>query len=703
MLMPTSPAALAALRACLEPIDWVLPDPGGHEWLWHAGRCYRRELFAEMREIAHELRLAGEGEPECRAAFIYEAVAAGLMGDFAGACDLFVESQAVNLGEALYYLNRGVLLVKLGELAAAAGNFAFAAELAADLPAPWAYLAILRSLTGDWQGAREAALEAIAREATCRGLVNLCLANACAALGLPIDPASGFPARPSANQPAAVAAKRFAGLRSGGAPLTVFVMAPADRLDQVQALVWSLKAASSRCGVHLHLVNPDERTEGVVSRLAARAAPLTVSWTAERLAAADADELRRRLRMVRLARLREFLAGTGGPVILADPQVLFRRAPESFLAPDAAQPIWLIHAEGDPLWTQYAGDLAAFAPGAAADALLQAAAEAADSALFQGAALEFLDQAALWAAVRDAPAGIVRPVELAATLDEARDGAWSEAADDAFRAALIAAAGDVTEPEPKPQPVNELLQSVFGPMLVNQHDTHIARAIRGRGGGEAVQEVGLLRQFIRRGDTVLDVGANVGTHTVPFCQAVGAEGRVHAFEPQRVIFQVMVANVALNSCLNAHCHLAAVGAKRGKLQLPRVDYSRPGNFGLVSFELQAREEALSLLPAESGDAEEVDVMTIDSLALAACHLLKIDVEGMEGAVLQGAKKTIAAHRPVIYMESFENDLGRAAIKLVAASGYRVFRHSVVGGVNVLCTPRDRDWGVVGLAEVDAVG
>lgn len=703
--MSRSEATQASRAQCLAAIDWVLPDPGGNVLLWQAARDHRRELFGSMRAWARMAREQGDDEVVRRTSLIMEAIGAGSSGDLNAACDLLLQSREMFPVDAVLHLNAGVLLAKLGDAARARDSVAFAAQLNPSQGPTWAFLAVLCALEGEWARAREAALQALSLGMDLGGLVNLCLADACVALDLPIDPACDFPTLDAADVQGSPGPNRFEGLERPEGE-AVFIVASADQLLDLQATIWSLKASQPRCWVHVHVATPDSRTRPFMERLAAQAAPLEVRWTSEHLAAENAGELRRHLRAVRLARLREFLRGASAPVFLLDPGVLVRSPPETWITPTKDEAVWLLHRPGGLLWEQFSADVSGFFPGEEADAFLRDVEALGRKGFLRRARLEVLDKTALWAAARARPDEAVGKLDLATSLDpeqgpEAR--AWIAPAQETeaysqWRAALLAAGGDLLASEPAPHQVNELLQSVFGPMLVNRHDTHISRSIRGRGGGEAVREMALLRQFIRPGDTVLDVGANIGTHTVPFCQAVGPEGWVIAFEPQRVIYQVMVANVALNSCMNADCRLAAVGEKRGKLKVPKVDYDQPGNFGLISFQWGLREGGGFVLREDEAASEEVEVITVDSLGLKACHLLKIDVEGMEGAVIRGARKTIAAHRPVIFMECFDDELGFAAVAAVKAMGYRVFLHRILGGDNALCVPTDRDWGVIGLIE-----
>jgi FkbM family methyltransferase len=117
--------------------------------------------------------------------------------------------------------------------------------------------------------------------------------------------------------------------------------------------------------------------------------------------------------------------------------------------------------------------------------------------------------------------------------------------------------------------------------------------------------------------------------TVGMAQKVGPTGAIHAFEPQGAIHEVLCANVAQLG--NVVVHRKAAGAAPGVIHVPPRDYDSAGNFGGVAL--------------GGGVGEQVPVVTIDSLKLQRLRLMKIDVEGMELEVLQGAAETIMRCEP----------------------------------------------------------
>ena len=199
-----------------------------------------------------------------------------------------------------------------------------------------------------------------------------------------------------------------------------------------------------------------------------------------------------------------------------------------------------------------------------------------------------------------------------------------------------------------------------GLMLYSVNDFYIGRSLD-LYGEYSEQEVALYKQLLRPGGVVVDAGANIGALTVYFAQAVGAQGAVLAFEPQRVMFQMLCANLALNKIGNVRVWQAGLGASAGQASVRPLDYDTLSNFG-----------DLTLRP--EGPGEIVQVTPLDSLNLPRCDLIKIDVQGMEGEVLNGARATIARCQPLLYIENDIREKSPALIGALLALGYRLYWH-----------------------------
>src|SRR6266849_820213 len=109
-----------------------------------------------------------------------------------------------------------------------------------------------------------------------------------------------------------------------------------------------------------------------------------------------------------------------------------------------------------------------------------------------------------------------------------------------------------------------------GAMLYNINDEYIGRSLDTYGEISRA-EVELYRQIVHPSMTAVEVGANIGVHTIPLARLVGADGRVMAFEPQRIVFQMLCANIALNALPNVVTYQAAVGRDAGSVIVPPVD------------------------------------------------------------------------------------------------------------------------------------
>ena len=199
-----------------------------------------------------------------------------------------------------------------------------------------------------------------------------------------------------------------------------------------------------------------------------------------------------------------------------------------------------------------------------------------------------------------------------------------------------------------------------GPMLYLVTDQYVGQSLD-RYGEFSQGEADLFGQLIRPGWTILEIGANLGAHTVLLAKAAGPLGVVHAFEPQRTVFQILCANVALNALDNVYAHHAAVGRAAATIHVPRLNYAAFQNFG-----------GLSLGGYSEGDC--VPVITADSLQLPACHMLKIDVEGMEGDVIAGAEQTLRRFAPALYVENDRQEKSAALIEQLLALDYRLYWH-----------------------------
>jgi len=212
-------------------------------------------------------------------------------------------------------------------------------------------------------------------------------------------------------------------------------------------------------------------------------------------------------------------------------------------------------------------------------------------------------------------------------------------------------------------------------------------------------EMYAMAQLIRPGMCVLDVGANAGLFTLMAAKLVGAEGSVHAFEPSPRDRDRLLANISLNGLSNVRVHATALGRTAGKAVLSVAAAAHPGHNTMGGFAYADDARAYSV---------EVEVTSLDDFAaaerLTRIDLLKIDVEGSETAVLQGARESLLRFRPVIVVEASDASLRQMGtsvaelLQVLRASDYEIKVFGPSGqpealvddrltGLNLLCVPR----------------
>lgn len=180
-----------------------------------------------------------------------------------------------------------------------------------------------------------------------------------------------------------------------------------------------------------------------------------------------------------------------------------------------------------------------------------------------------------------------------------------------------------------------------------------------------VGDIGLLRSFVAPGSAVLDVGANIGEFTLKFARWVGSNGRVHAFEPENANYRHLMERL----------EEAGVGDRVAAVEAAVAD--EDGELRLVINRQQPADHRLG----ETG--VPVDAVALDSYLereeSRPVSLIKIDVQGAELLVLAGARATVAAHRPALFVEVADSCLrefggdARELLELLTGLGYRIHR------------------------------
>ncbi len=177
----------------------------------------------------------------------------------------------------------------------------------------------------------------------------------------------------------------------------------------------------------------------------------------------------------------------------------------------------------------------------------------------------------------------------------------------------------------------------FGKLVHTTSDRCIGRSLR-EYGEWAPGETLLLGQLIRPGDIILDIGANIGFHTLFFSRLAGPEGRVHAIEPEMQNRELLSVNKLINGLDNVVIHACLAGPVTEVTRhcRPVID---PQNMGATYFERSQDGAQLPLLQ-----------MKPDDLGLERCDLVKIDVEDQELFVIEGMRSLLQSQRPIVFFE-----------------------------------------------------
>jgi FkbM family methyltransferase len=151
-----------------------------------------------------------------------------------------------------------------------------------------------------------------------------------------------------------------------------------------------------------------------------------------------------------------------------------------------------------------------------------------------------------------------------------------------------------------------------------------------------------IRRILKKGDVALDIGANMGCHSLPMAKMVGETGRVIAFEPMPWARKKLASNIALNSFSNLQVVPMGLSDSAGRTMI----HFRS------SWSLDAK--GMSFEDPTSTEKCAVEMVRLDDFLrgqnVARIDFIKLDVDGFELKVLRGARATLESQHPVILME-----------------------------------------------------
>lgn len=178
------------------------------------------------------------------------------------------------------------------------------------------------------------------------------------------------------------------------------------------------------------------------------------------------------------------------------------------------------------------------------------------------------------------------------------------------------------------------------------------------------------------GDVVIDVGANIGAHTLPLARLVGDAGKVYAFEPTSFALAKLQGNMECNAELRPRIVWEqAMLAESGNRQLPAAMFS--------SWPLSGDKPVHQRQCGHLEDTRGARVTSLDDFArendLQKVDLIKLDVDGGEVMVLEGARDVIRRFHPMLVLELapyiFEENESEfeSLLELLRSHGYRIER------------------------------
>lgn len=196
-------------------------------------------------------------------------------------------------------------------------------------------------------------------------------------------------------------------------------------------------------------------------------------------------------------------------------------------------------------------------------------------------------------------------------------------------------------------------QNEFRFFIENPHDS--IQAHHYSGAFYEVEELELIARYVRNGDSILDVGANIGNHCVYFEKVLGAK-KVTPIELQPEAIRLLKINASLNNLASLDTSFLGVGlgdhSYRAHMHIPQSFNPAGATF---------RESAHGHFEIVAGD---------DLLKGCAFDFVKVDVEGMECAVLRGMSNLLQKHKPLLFVEVWEEN--RAEFdSLMRANRYEV--------------------------------
>ena len=242
-----------------------------------------------------------------------------------------------------------------------------------------------------------------------------------------------------------------------------------------------------------------------------------------------------------------------------------------------------------------------------------------------------------------------------------------------------------------------LVKGRDGYFVVNPKDKYVGGAIITYGEFSHL-EMDTFAECINEDTYVLEIGANIGAHTVGLAKLCKF---LLAIEPQPQIFQNLATNVFINNLQNVELHNVGVGSGKTCMFVPKTDYDAEGNFGGISL-VHSAEEISAV----------VEIFPMDSYSdtrYGKNVFVKIDVEGMELEVLKSGARFIENHRPIMYVENDRPEKSKDLTEYLRSLNYALYwdtpklfnpknyfgkkedKYPGIISINMLCVPMEYEF------------
>lgn len=213
----------------------------------------------------------------------------------------------------------------------------------------------------------------------------------------------------------------------------------------------------------------------------------------------------------------------------------------------------------------------------------------------------------------------------------------------------------LTETDPAPPHLEAIIEREEGQFRLRHSDPndHIWKLVRDTGAFYESEFLDVIGRDLKPGDLVLDVGANIGNHSIYFAGVCDA--RVIAFEPNPDALTLLKENISANGL---------------RKRIDVRDYALGAATGQADFDLSAAAGNLGAVRLTIAEAGAAKIKRLDDVKLPRPpKVLKIDAEGMDFDVLRGAEKLLAEHQPVVAVEAADRKLYNDIADFLGELGY----------------------------------